>query len=116
MNNVLKLIKNKVITNKKEALYNIFVIVCVWLLYVCINYVLWEKIINFLFDKNLFYIYILVSPILVAWLISKLLIKDQSNKKYIIFGITVPLILYYLTFASFIFLALQAFNNSSFPF
>lgn len=116
MANLITSIKTKVINGKKEVIYNLLVIIGTWLLFILINLILWEKIIDFLFSNSLFYIYIIGTPVLVTILINKLLIKLQTNKKYIVFGIVLPLILYYLAITSFIFLALQAFNNSSFPF
>lgn len=110
-------LKNRVFANKKETTYNITLIVFIWLVYILMNYFFWGIIINFLLSHNLFYIYILTAPIALSLIINKLIIKNKENdKKYIIIGMIIPIILYYLSISFFIYLAIKAFNKSSFPF
>lgn len=110
----IKFISSKV--NKKT--YNFLIIISLWLLFIFIHYFFWDLIINSFRSNLSIVLYILFIPILLCFFIYKLsLLEDKKDKKIIIiFGILVPLFIYYVSVILFIYLAIKAFQNSSFPF
>ena len=109
------------LNNVKEKLgqkkYNVLLVFLLWFLFIAIHYIFWNQLINSFDSTFLLYAYILFAPVLLSVFIYKIAeIKNKQNKKSIVvFGIIMPLLIYYICIGLFFYLAMQVFSNSSFP-
>jgi small-conductance mechanosensitive channel len=102
--------------NKLGKKYNILLIITLWTLFIIIHYFFWNLIINFSDNNSLLILYILFIPVLLSFLIYKLSNREatKDRKVVIIFGIIIPLLIYYVCLGAFVYLATQALKNARF--
>jgi len=90
----LKFIEEKISTKKGAIIFNLFIIVFFWIVFVVFSLRQWYKIVDFLdlFTKSYFsiFIYLIGVPILFSALLFFLVVKKNIDKKTINKEILIP--------------------------
>jgi|GEM_PF-4739188 hypothetical protein len=108
-------IKFKNTINKK--IYNIFLLILTWVIFILLNYFNWYKIIDLTRGNNLLLlIYLFLSPIILGIFILKLArLNNKKEKRNFLIGIILSIVIYYIIILLLIYFIISAVKNF-FPF